>query len=310
MDISTSIRIGTRDSKLALWQAQQVKDGLEKQGFNCILVPVKSEGDLDLVTPLYAMGVEGVFTRTLDAYLLSDRIDVAVHSMKDVPVQLAKGIEQAAVLPRGNHADVLIGKDEAALQLLLDHGAAFTVATGSIRRMAQWLHRYPGHTIESLRGNIQTRLQKLRDNDWQGAIFAAASLERLGLDIPHRIELDWMLPAPAQGAVMVVCREKDEHIKTVCATLNDEVTALCVQIERDFLSALMGGCSAPISALATMEKERVRFKGNVLSPDGKDCIAFEETFERTAAEQIGVRAAAIVIRQGARHIIPKLQQKD
>jgi hydroxymethylbilane synthase len=176
--------------------------------------------------------------------------------------------------------------------------------------MAQWLHRYPGHTIESLRGNIQTRLQKLRDNDWQGAIFAAAGLERLGLDIPHRIELDWMLPAPAQGAVMVVCREKDEHIKTVCATLNDEVTALCVQIERDFLSALMGGCSAPISALATMEKERVRFKGNVLSPDGKDCIAFEETFERTAAEQIGVRAAAIVIRQGARHIIPKLQQKD
>lgn len=310
MDISTSIRIGTRDSKLALWQAEQVKEGLERQGISCTLVPVKSEGDLDLVTPLYAMGVEGVFTRTLDAYLLSNKIDIAVHSMKDVPVQLAQGIVQAAVLPRASHADVLVAKNEAALQQLQERDAAFTVATGSIRRKAQWLHRYPGHTIESLRGNVQTRLQKLQDNDWQGAIFAAAGLERLGLDMAHRLVLDWMLPAPAQGAVMAVCREGNEEIKAMCSALNDEATACCVKIERDFLAALMGGCSAPISALATIEGNTISFKGNVLSPDGQDYVACEEIFDRTAAEQAGSLAAATIIEQGAAHIIPKLQGKD
>lgn len=309
MSFSTNIRIGTRDSRLALWQANKVKEGLELHGIDCSLVPVKSEGDLDLVTPLYAMGVEGVFTRTLDACLLSNKIDIAVHSMKDVPVQTAQGIIQAAVLPRASYKDVLVAKDESALKRLQDlDDDTFTIATGSVRRRAQWLHRYPGHTIDDLRGNVQTRLQKLQDNNWQGAIFAAAGLDRLGIEMPNRLELDWMVPAPAQGAIMVVCREEDERSKEVCAVLNDALTAVCVKIERDFLAALMGGCATPISAIAVADNDKIKFRGNVLSPDGKDCIACEETFSVTDAAHAGNLAAEIIMKQDNGHIIQKLRE--
>ncbi len=309
MSFSASIRIGTRDSKLALWQANQVKEGLEQQGIACTLVPVKSEGDLDLVTPLYAMGVEGVFTRTLDAYLLSHKIDIAVHSMKDVPVQLAQGLAQAAVPARASYKDILVAKNEAALQALQQEETAlsYTIATGSVRRKAQWLHRYPLHTIDNLRGNVQTRLQKLQDNDWQGAIFAAAGLERLDIDVPYRMDLDWMLPAPAQGALMIVCREDDEQGRAACAALNDAATALCVKAERDFLAALMGGRATPISAIATINNDRLLFQGNILTPDGTTCIACEETFSITDAAHAGAIAAEKLMQQGAGAIIQKLR---
>jgi len=308
MNSSSSIRIGTRDSKLALWQAAQVKTQLEQQGIACILVPVKSEGDLDLVTPLYAMGVEGVFTKTLDAYLLSDRIDIAVHSMKDAPTQLAAGIVQAAVLQRGSYKDILVAKDEQAKQQLMS-GVSFpaVIATGSIRRKAQWLHRYPGHRIESLRGNVQTRMQKLQDNPWDGAIFAAAGLERMEMALPNRIDLDWMLPAPAQGAIMVVCREKDEMINAQCAVLNDEATASCVRVERDFLAALMGGCSTPISALAQWQGDQLQFKGNILSPDGKDCLEYSAGYTGESAAEAGLFAAEAIKALGASRIVEAIR---
>jgi hydroxymethylbilane synthase len=169
MNTSNIIRIGTRDSQLALWQADTVKNLLEKNGHQCVLVPVKSEGDIDLVTPLYAMGVEGVFTKTLDAYLLSHKIDIAVHSMKDVPTQLAEGIVQSAVLKRGSTNDVFIPN---YLSHTTQHVSSITnplpfinyhlsqiIATGSIRRKAQWLHRFPETKFENLRGNVQTRLK-------------------------------------------------------------------------------------------------------------------------------------------------------
>ncbi|HEY1023118.1 MAG TPA: hydroxymethylbilane synthase, partial [Flavisolibacter sp.] len=151
------LRIGTRDSQLAVWQATLVQGLLKEAGVPSELVYMKSEGDIDTVTPLYALGVTGVFTKTLDAALLNNRIDIAVHSMKDVPTQLAQGIQQAAVLKRASHKDILVYKD--GTDFLEDPDSVATIATGSIRRVAQWLHRFPHHRTENLRGNVNTRLR-------------------------------------------------------------------------------------------------------------------------------------------------------
>src|SRR3954447_7830158 len=245
--MNSVLRIGTRDSQLAVWQASLVKEELAKHNMKSELVFIKTEGDVDLVTPLYEIGVQGIFTKTLDAALLNHRIDIAVHSMKDVPTQLAKGISQAAVLSRASYKDILVYKSKAIIEtwqltkLVLNSplGVGGTIATSSIRRKAQWLHRYPNHTIENLRGNINTRLKKIDEHNWNGAIFAAAGLERIQLRPGNAIELDWMLPAPAQGAIMIVCRTEDDKTKEVCSTLNHEPTALCTKIERDFLKTLM-----------------------------------------------------------------------
>jgi hydroxymethylbilane synthase len=304
-----NIRIGTRDSQLALWQAGQVKRMLEDAGLNCELVPVKSDGDLDLVTPVYAMGVEGVFTKTLDASLLSNRVDIAVHSMKDVPTQLAAGIVQAAVLRRASYKDILVLKKEGTGMHIDEERAAVTIATGSVRRKAQWLSRYPADAIVPLRGNVQTRLQKLSDHEWFGAIFAAAGLERIGSRPGNAIDLDWMLPAPAQGAIMVVCREEDRELWASCAVMNDPVTALCVQQERDFLAALMGGCSTPISALAEYRDGNIVFKGNVFSVDGREKMEIEKVMsaEDREVQGLGAAAAKELLRSGADKIVARIR---
>jgi hydroxymethylbilane synthase len=311
--MATKIRIGTRDSQLAVWQATLVMEQLEAAGHSSELVFVKSEGDIDLVTPLYAIGVQGVFTRTLDATLLSWRIDLAVHSMKDVPVQLARGITPAAILPRASTRDLLVLKGDASF--LDDPMGIATIATSSLRRKAQWLHRYPAHQIENLRGNVNTRLRKVAESNWQGAIFAAAGLERIGERPASGIELDWMLPAPAQGAILIVCREQDTHLRSACAGMHDSATAACVNLEREFLSALMGGCSTPVGALATIEGGLLHFKGNVCSLDGVTCLSEERTvpLDQDTPDQaaliqtsgIGKAAADSLLRQGAATLIQK-----
>jgi hydroxymethylbilane synthase len=311
------LRIGTRDSQLAVWQATLVKDQLHQQGITSELVFIKSEGDIDLVTPLYELGVQGIFTQTLDAALLNNRIDIAVHSMKDVPTQPAKGIVQAAVLPRASYKDVLVYKgDEKELfeALELNDNSKFkiqnsklTIATSSIRRKAQWLHRYPNHTIENLRGNVNTRLRKVAESNWNGAIFAAAGLERIGLRPENSIELDWMLPAPAQGAIMIVCREADQFSKEACAPLNDDATVLCTKIERDFLRALLGGCATPISALAQWKEGSIVFKGNILSVDGKEKIDLELESPSSESDDLGNRAAQQLLNKGADKIVTAIR---
>src|SRR4030095_14454511 len=193
------IRIGTRESQLAVWQAEQVKSLLGQHGLASALVYIKSEGDIDLKTPLYEMGVQGVFTRALDIALLNDKIDIAVHSMKDVPTQLANGVVQAAILKRASYKDLFVYKN--SISFLNDFDSTAVIATSSIRRKAQWLNRYPNHAIENLRGNVNTRLKKVSERNWNGAVFAAAGLERINLRPSNSIELDWMLPAPAQGAI-------------------------------------------------------------------------------------------------------------
>jgi hydroxymethylbilane synthase len=302
------IRIGTRESQLAVWQATQVSNLLQQNNVASELVYIKSEGDIDLKTPLYEMGVQGIFTRSLDIALLNNRIDIAVHSMKDVPTQLPNGIVTASVLPRGSYKDLLVYKDvnrESSVvsdsRFTIDD-SRFTVATSSIRRIAQWLHRYPTHSIENLRGNVNTRLQKLAASNWQGAIFAAAGLERIGLRPAHSMELDWMLPAPAQGAIVVVCRNNDQFAIEACRLFNDEHTALCTTIERDFLRALLGGCSTPISALAKVQNGQVHFEGNILSLDGKEKASVEKTVAITGSTGLGIAAAKELLENGGKAI--------
>lgn len=299
-------RIGTRESQLAVWQADRVKEGLAQHGFASELVFIRSEGDIDLQTPLYEMGVQGVFTRSLDIALLDHRIDIAVHSMKDVPTQLPAGITQAAVLPRGPVHDLLVYKND--LQFLTQPSYAARIATSSIRRKAQWLHRYPAHQLHNLRGNVNTRLRKLGEEDWDGAIFAQAGLERIGIRPEKSIELDWMLPAPAQGAIMIVCRQDDERSAGACLPLNDPATALCTRIERDFLRALLGGCSTPISALAFIEEGDVYFEGQILSLDGSRKAEVERILPLSMADNIGFEAAEEILENGGRAIADVIRQ--
>jgi len=300
--MSRPIRVGTRSSQLALWQATHVQQGLMAAGFEAELVHIKSEGDIDLKTPLYEMGVQGIFTRSLDIALLSNRIDIAVHSMKDVPTQLPEGIATAAVLGRASWEDILVPREKGFA--IEDLGTApAVIATSSTRRRAQWLRRFPQHRIESLRGNVNSRLQKLADSEWAGAIFAAAGLERIGLRPEHAISLDWMLPAPAQGAIMIASRSGDETMLDACSRLNDEATAMCTGIEKDFLRALRGGCTAPIGAFAQQKDGQIHFIGNLLSPDGSEELRIERRAPVPEATGLGKRCGAELLDQGGERIL-------
>jgi hydroxymethylbilane synthase len=299
------IRIGTRDSQLAVWQANTVKNLLLNKGIDSELVFIKSEGDEDLITPLYQMGVQGIFTKSLDVALLNNRIDIAVHSMKDVPTQLATGIVQAAVLERASYKDVLVFKNNT--DFLFDKNVDAIIATSSIRRKAQWLYHYANHTIENLRGNVNTRLKKLQDSNWNGAIFAKAGLERIDLLPPNHIDLDWMLPAPAQGAVVVVCRDNDHHLQSDLLQLNYMPSAICTKAERDFLKTLQGGCTTPISALALIENDELILKGNVFSVDGKNKFEIELKKNISASDTIGIDAANEILKTGGIEIIETIR---
>jgi len=301
-----TIRIGTRSSALAMWQALFVEEKLKAQGHNTQIIKIDSDGEMNLTAPLYEMGVQGIFTKTLDVALLGNKIDVAVHSLKDVPTQLAKNIVIAAIPERGNPKDVLVMRDDIHPP---KHETNFVVATSSLRRKAQWLHRYPAHSTENMRGNINTRLQKLMDTPtWGGALFAAAGLERINLQVPHKIELDWMLPAPAQGALGVACRADDAEMRAICATLNHTETEICVDAERQFLRALMGGCTMPIAAYASFVGDEIIFTGNVLSIDGRKKAEIALNSSREAAKNIGKLAAEEILKQGAAEILAEIKK--
>ncbi len=297
---SKRIRIGTRESVLALYQAHAVKDKLQKTGIESEIVEITSDGDVDLVTPLYEMGIQGIFTKSLDIALLQNRIDIAVHSCKDIPTKLAKGLSLTAVLERATPFDCLVlpkGKTHP------DFSSDCIIATSSMRRKSQWLHRYPNHRAENLRGNIQTRLKKLDESHWDGAIFAQAALERLAISSHEFITLDWMLSSPAQGAIAVVCRQEDHSIEEICAAINHEETKLCIAAERDFLAALQGGCAVPIAAHAVVQNNQLLFKGNIFSLDAKEKFRVEMSFDISLAKEAGLLAAKKILQQGADKIV-------
>ena len=299
------IRIGTRDSELALWQAHTVEKKLNDLGYKTEIIAVKSEGDIILDKPLYELGITGIFTKTLDVAMISGQVDIAVHSMKDVPTALPQGIVQAAVLERANTLDVLVHKGN--LDFLEGSG---TIATGSLRRQAQWLNKYPNHQVVDLRGNVNTRMQKLQDNDWSGAVFAAAGLERINLKPTDFINLDWMIPAPAQGAMVVVAMAEDEFCREAVSELNDIETEVCTHIERQFLRRLEGGCTAPIGALATYneDEDTIHFEGVLFSIDGQQKIAINKVVPIEEWKNLGYHSAEEILNNGGTELMKTIKE--
>ncbi len=297
------IRIGTRDSELSLWQAHTVQKKLIDLGYSTEIIAVKSQGDIILDKPLYELGITGIFTKTLDVAMINGQIDIAVHSMKDVPTALPIGMVQAAVLKRADEKDILVYKNN--IDFLEANG---TIATGSLRRQALWLNKYPNHTVVDLRGNVNTRMQKLKENNWDGAIFAAAGLERINLKPENFINLDWMISAPAQGAMVILAMQNDEFCKEAVAELNDLETDICTYIERQFLKTLEGGCTAPIGALATFGEDEILFKGVLLSIDGKQKIEIERTVPIQEWKKLGYNLGQEILNNGGVELMKNIKE--
>jgi hydroxymethylbilane synthase len=301
--MSKTIRIGTRDSALALWQAKTVQQQLKALNFKTELIPIKSEGDLNLNQPLYEMGITGIFTKSLDIALLNNKIDIAVHSMKDVPTSLPKGIIESAVLKRHSNKDILVYNNLEFLEKPNE-----TIGTGSLRRRAQWLNKYPLHITEDLRGNVLTRLSKLEKNRWGGAIFALAGLERINALPKNHIVLDWMIPAPAQGAMLIVTKKEDVFSYNATHHLNHNETEICIQIERAFLKTLEGGCTAPIGASAKIKNNHIVFKGVLLALDGSRKIEINESVDFNSYSGFGEKCANHILENGGKELMTEIKQ--
>ncbi len=304
--MSKIIRIGTRDSELALWQAHTVQKKLNDLGYKTEIVAVKSQGDILLDKPLYELGITGIFTKTLDIAMINGQVDIAVHSMKDVPTALPQGIIQAAVLERANPFDLLVHKGN--LDFLTTTG---TIATGSLRRNAEWLHKYPNHQVVNLRGNVNTRLQKLAENDWNGAVFATAGLERINLKPENYITLDWMIPAPAQGAMVVVAMANDNFTIDAVSQLNHIETEICTHIERQFLKTLEGGCTAPIGAYARYDEntDTIEFKGVLLSIDGTERLMVDKKAPISEWKKLGFHLAQAILNDGGTQLMVNIKSQ-
>ena len=305
MNSNKTIRIGTRDSELALWQAHTVQKKLNDLGYKTEIIAVKSQGDIILDKPLYELGITGIFTKTLDIAMINGDVDIAVHSLKDVPTALPIGIVQAAVLERANTLDILVHKGN--LDFLEEKA---TIATGSLRRQSMWLNKYPNHSVVDLRGNVNTRMQKLTESNWSGAVFAAAGLERINLKPENFINLDWMIPAPAQGAMVIVAMQNDDFTLDAVSQLNDVETEICTYIERQFLKTLEGGCTAPIGALAKYceLEDTFTFKGALLSIDGKQKLEIEKIVPVEEWKKLGFHCAQEILENGGAELMKTIKE--
>ncbi len=302
--MASPLRIGTRASPLALWQANHIADRLRPLADPrpVELVHVQTEGDRDQSASLAHIGGRGVFTKEIQRALLDGRVDVAVHSLKDLPTQPVDGLTLAAVPPRGPTGDVLV----ALRPTRFDHlppGAA--VATGSLRRRAQILYRRSDLRLFDIRGNVDTRLRKLREEGYDALILAQAGLERLGLSgvITEVLDPSWMLPAVGQGALGLECRADDAATRSLLAALDHPGTREAVEAERSLLYHLGVGCQVPLGAAAAVDGGRLVLRGAVLAMDGTRRVAGEEAGPAVDAVAIGVRLAEQLRQQGADELL-------
>lgn len=298
-----SIRIGTRNSPLALWQAREVARHLQNNNYKTEITPILSSGDKNLTQPLYALGITGIFTRDLDTALLNGEIDIAVHSLKDVPTSLPENIEIIAYLERDFHQDVLVRKLSSREKPLHE----LKVATSSLRRRAFWLREFAHAEFSDIRGNVQTRLQKLEDLDFDATIFSLAGIKRMELAVEYE-ELPMMIPAPSQGVVAVAGLSSNTEINNVVAQITHAETEKCVRMERQFLSTLEGGCTAPIGAFAEIKEGQVRFIGRLCSLDGKDCIETDKIFSYEENRNYGKELAEEILDNGGRQIMSVIKE--
>ncbi len=298
------IRIGTRGSALALWQANKVKDLLFAKGISSELKIIHSVGDKDRKSKLHEMGLVGVFTKELDDALLLEEIDIAVHSLKDVPTSPPIGIVQCAVLERANPHDILVSDGKSPDEI------DFTLATGSLRRRAFWLNRYPSHSLQNLRGNVPTRIEKLKTENIDGIILAKAGVDRLGIELENQKVLEWMTPAPAQGIVGIFCLDKREDLKKSLSSINNKEAEICAFIERQLLKTLEGGCTAPIGAFAKIDGNDITIKSSLLSDDGKNHIYKELIVKKSTYSTIGTEIAKEMLKEGGKEIMKEINQEQ
>jgi len=297
------LKIGTRNSPLALWQAREVESKLQTLGFETEIVPIISSGDKNLDQPLYALGITGVFTKDLDIALLNKEIDIAVHSLKDVPTQLPQNIQISAVLERDFPEDVLVrNEDSEPLDL-----EVLKIATSSLRRRAFWLKEFPETEFTDIRGNVQTRLKKLDDGIANATIFSLAGIKRMNLDI-HYEQIPFLLQAPSQGVVAIASLSDNEELNESLKTISHKETEICVTIEREFLKTLEGGCTAPIGAKAEMLDGQIRFLGRLCSLDGKNCIETDEIFDWNDSENFGEKIALKVLENGGKELMDEIRK--
>jgi len=298
------IRIGTRNSPLAMWQAKEVEQKLQNLGYETVLVPVLSSGDKNLNQPLYSLGITGVFTKDLDIALLNNEIDIAVHSLKDVPTILPQNIEVSAVLERDFPQDVLVRKSSSKNKDL----AELKIATSSLRRRAFWSEKFPNTQFSDIRGNVQTRLKKLEEGDFDATLFSLAGIKRMEMELEYEM-LDFMISAPSQGVVAISSRVDDVETKAILQKINHKTTQICVEIERSFLRTLEGGCTAPIGAIAVFEENKIKFSGRLNSLDGSKTINVVEEFEYDDSENYGKKFAEFVLENGGKEMMEEIKKQ-
>lgn len=299
-----TIRLGTRGSALALWQAHFVADRLREAVPDCAvdLVLIETSGDVIRDLPLAQIGGQGVFTKEIQRALQLGKVDVAVHSLKDLPTMAVDNLILAAVPPRGPSGDAFVSKRHSSFDAL---PSSARIATSSSRRRAQVLHRRPDLTLVEIRGNVDSRLRKLVEQNLDAILLAEAGLVRLGreADITEILDPAWMLPAVGQGALGLECRADDEATRSVLQQLNHTPTYHAVLAERAFLRGLGGGCTLPIAAATRIADNQLFLRGAVLSPDGRQLIEGDAVGSMQEAEQIGTRLANELIGRGAQALL-------
>lgn len=310
----SSLVIGTRGSRLAIWQAEWIQARLCEiaPALTVTLQRIKTSGDKILDVPLAKIGGKGLFVKEIEEALLRGEIDLAVHSMKDVPTMLPDALEILCVPPREDARDALISR-KGRVGLPLDQlPTGARIGTSSLRRQSQLLHHRPDLKIEMLRGNVETRLRKVKQGDYDAIVLAAAGLRRMGWDgeVTEYLSLDVSLPAIGQGALAIEGRRNDEFVRTLLSELDDPTTHTAVTAERALLDRLQGGCQVPIAAHATIERDRLSLAGLVSSPDGTTLIRDAVAGSASDARGLGLRLAEQLLAAGADVILRDLYGRE
>jgi len=310
--MSNAIRIGTRGSELALWQTYHVKALLEARlpGIAIDVQKIKTTGDKILDAPLAKIGDKGLFTKELEIALLGNRVDIAVHSFKDVPTLVPNGLVIAAVLEREDVHDVFIANPKKSHQTFVSISPNAIIATGSLRRKCQLLNARPSIEVVEIRGNLNTRLNKLDSSEWDGMILAKAGVTRLGWTqrITDILPFELMLPAVGQGALAIECRSGDQRVQEMLRPLQHHPTAVTVTAERALLRYLEGGCQIPIGAYGHIVGDILQLDAVIGSLDGKQIVRGNKTGPIAQAEQVGIDLAKELLNRGGKEILEEIRQ--
>jgi len=299
----TLLRLGTRKSKLALWQANFVKEKLEALGCKVELVPITTTGDKILDAPLAKIGGKGLFVKEIENALLAGEIDLAVHSLKDVPMIIPEGLTLSAITEREEPYDVLISRNGNKLEEL-PSGAV--VGTSSLRRQVQIKRRRRDLRVEILRGNVDTRLRKLKEGLYDAIVLAYAGVKRMGLSGEISQVLEDFIPAVGQGSLVIETRAEDERVINFVKVLNHKESWLRAVCERAFLRELQGGCQVPIGAYAWIEGDRIKIKGFISDLEGERFLEGYEEGSLQKAEEVGKRLAQRLLREGGEEILREI----